>query len=109
MADLGRLKGKGFLVIGRAGLDLYADPPGTPVERGADFTPPGGFLAKSLRVFADRMRRGTCNLSTDDAVRRFCINELDRIGIDRRFVRAWAAARNSLSRCALRRERSHSR
>ena len=33
MANLDRLHGKAFLVIGRAGMDLYADPPGTRSRR----------------------------------------------------------------------------
>jgi len=32
MADLSRLRGRIFLAIGRAGMDLYADPPGTRIE-----------------------------------------------------------------------------
>ena len=32
MDGLGRLDGRNFLVIGRAGMDLYADPPGTRTE-----------------------------------------------------------------------------
>ena len=32
MAALTRLADRNFLIIGRAGMDLYADPPGTPIE-----------------------------------------------------------------------------
>jgi len=100
MADLGRLKGKGFLVIGRAGLDLYADPPGTPVEQAKSFSSALG--GSSANIAAGLCRLG-CDAAlvtcvSDDAVGRFCLNELDRYGIDRRFVRAVGGeARNSLA------------
>ena len=100
MADLGRLKGKGFLVIGRAGLDLYADPPGTPLEEALTFTSALG--GSSANIAAGLCRLG-CDAAlvtcvSDDAVGRFCLNELDRYGIDRRFVRAVGGeARNSLA------------
>ena len=38
MADLTRLRGQRFLIIGRAGQDFYADPPGTRLEEATRFT-----------------------------------------------------------------------
>ena len=32
MADLDRIKGNNFVIIGRAGMDFYPDPPGTKTE-----------------------------------------------------------------------------
>lgn len=53
MKDLARLHGKGFLVIGRAGMDLYADPPGTRLEDALQFTAAlGGSSANSPPVYA---------------------------------------------------------
>lgn len=100
MADLERLKGKRFLVIGRAGMDLYADPPGTPIEEATRFISALG--GSSANIAAGLTRQG-CEASlvtrvSDDAVGRFCAGQLDAYGIDRRFVSLEASeARNSLA------------
>lgn len=100
MADLERLKGKSFLVIGRAGMDFYADPPGTRLERATTFTAALG--GSSANIAAGLTRLG-CDAAivtcvSDDAVGRFCINQLDAFGIDHRFVRTEGGeARNSLA------------
>lgn len=100
MAELARLAGRRFLVIGRAGMDLYADPPGTRVEEATQFTAALG--GSSANIAVALMRQGcaaallTC--VSDDAVGRFCLTQLDRYGIDRRHVRAVGGeARNSLA------------
>lgn len=100
MAGLARLSGRNFLVIGRAGMDLYADPPGTKVEEATRFTTALG--GSSANIAAALVRQGckaalvTC--VSDDAVGRFCLNQLDSYGIDRSHVRAVSGeARNSLA------------
>ena len=92
--------GNRFLVIGRAGMDVYADPPGTPIETAARFTAALG--GSSANIAAALCRQGaraallTC--VSDDAVGRFALAELDRYGIDRSLVRAVGGeARNSLA------------
>jgi 5-dehydro-2-deoxygluconokinase len=94
------LGGNRFLVIGRAGMDLYADPPGTPIETAAAFTSALG--GSSANIAAALTRQGaeaallTC--VSDDAVGRFALAELERYGIDRSFVRTVGGeARNSLA------------
>jgi 5-dehydro-2-deoxygluconokinase len=100
MADLARLSGRSFLVIGRAGMDLYADPPGTRLEEAMNFTAALG--GSSANIAAALVRQGckaalvTC--VSDDAVGRFCLGQLDAIGIDRSHVRSVAGeVRNSLT------------
>lgn len=100
MADLARLSGRSFLVIGRAGMDLYADPPGTRLEEAMNFTAALG--GSSANIAAALVRQGckaalvTC--VSDDAVGRFCLGQLDAIGIDRSHVRSVAGeVRNSLA------------
>lgn len=100
MADLARLSGQNFLVMGRAGMDLYADPPGTRIEDATRFTAALG--GSSANIAAGLVRQGckaallTC--VSDDAVGRFCSAQLDHYGIDRSHVRAVAGeARNSLA------------
>lgn len=100
MADLARLAGRDFLVIGRAGMDLYADPPGTPLEEATAFTTALG--GSSANIAAGLCRQG-CRAALvtrlpDDAAGRFCRNQLAAYGIDAQFVTtAEAPARASLA------------
>ena len=100
MGSLSQLGAKPCLVIGRAGMDLYADPPGTPIEEATRFTTALG--GSSANIAVALMRAGgkaallTC--VSDDAVGRFCVAQLDHYGIDRTHVRSIAGeARNSLA------------
>ncbi|MCU0903346.1 MAG: 5-dehydro-2-deoxygluconokinase [Tabrizicola sp.] len=100
MADLSRLAGRRLLVIGRAGMDLYADPPGTKVEEATRFVAHLG--GSSANIAAALVRQGceaallTC--VADDAVGRFCLAQLDAYGIERTHVRRVAGeVRNSLA------------
>jgi 5-dehydro-2-deoxygluconokinase len=100
MADLARLAGRNFLVIGRAGMDLYADPPGTRVEDATQFTAALGGSSANIAVALTRQgcRAALVTCVSDDAVGRFCLNQLDAYGIDRTHVRAVAGEeRNSLA------------
>jgi 5-dehydro-2-deoxygluconokinase len=89
-----------ILVIGRAGMDLYADPPGAEIETATRFEACLG--GSSANIAAGVARQGgaaalvTC--VSDDAVGRFALAALDRFGIDRRHVRSVAGeARTSLA------------
>jgi 5-dehydro-2-deoxygluconokinase len=100
MADLGRLRTGTVLVIGRAGMDLYADPPGTRIEEAARFTAALGGSAANIAAALVRQggRAALVTCVSDDAVGRFCLGQLDHYGIDRRHVRAVGGeARNSLA------------
>ena len=100
MMDLSRLRGRGFVVIGRAGMDLYADPPGTPLERATRFEAALGGSAANIAA-------GLCKLGceaalvtclSEDAVGRWCLGQLAAYGVDSRHVRAVAGeARSSLA------------
>ncbi|MBA4349726.1 MAG: 5-dehydro-2-deoxygluconokinase [Rhodobacter sp.] len=100
MATLSRLSGRNFLVIGRAGMDLYADPPGTRTEDATRFTTALG--GSSANIAVGLVKQGcqaallTC--ISDDAVGRFCRAELTRYGVDHTHVRAVPGeVRNSLA------------
>lgn len=100
MTKVLRNDGSGFLVIGRAGMDLYADPPGTEIENATQFTAALG--GSSANIAAGLCRQGgkaaLVTSVSDDAVGRFCIGQLKAYGIDARFVRAVGGeARNSLA------------
>ncbi len=100
MGDLARLGGRSFLVIGRAGMDLYADPPVTRIEQATQFTAALGGSSANIAVALTRQgcRAALVTCVSDDAVGRFCLHQLDSYGIDRAHVRAVAGeVRNSLA------------
>ncbi|OAN79559.1 5-dehydro-2-deoxygluconokinase [Jannaschia sp. EhC01] len=95
-----RLRGKNFLIIGRAGMDLYPDPPGTRTEDATQFFTCLGGSSANIGVAITKLG-GRASLVTrvaDDAIGRFCCNQLDHYGIDRTHVHAQGGeARNSLA------------
>ena len=100
MTDLSRLAGRRFLVIGRAGMDLMPDPPGTAIETAGRFVSALGGSSANIAVALTRQgcRAALVTCVSDDAVGRFCLAELDRYGVDRTHVRAVGGeARNSLA------------
>jgi 5-dehydro-2-deoxygluconokinase len=100
MESLSQLGAKPCLVIGRAGMDLYADPPGTAIEEATRFTTALGGSSANIAVALTRAGGKAALLTcvSDDAVGRFCLAQLDHYGIDRTHVRSIAGeARNSLA------------
>jgi 5-dehydro-2-deoxygluconokinase len=77
-----------FLVLGRAGMDLYADPPGTRIEEATGFVAHLGGSAANIAVALARQGAAADLLTrvSDDAVGRFCLAQLDRYGIGRTHV-----------------------
>ncbi len=89
-----------FLVIGRAGMDFYADPPGTRLEDGAQWVSALG--GSSANIAAAICRQGgqaalvTC--VSDDPVGTWVTNQLAQYGVEIDHVRRVAGeARNSLA------------
>lgn len=76
------------LVLGRSGMDLYADPPGTEIPQATRFVSHLGGSAANIAVALTRQGAKTALLTrlSDDAVGRFCLAQLDAYGIDRRLV-----------------------
>ena len=75
---LDSLKKNSFVIIGRAGMDFYADPPGTEVEHATKFiTALGG---SSANIAAAITRQGgkaaLVTAVSDDAVGRYVLNQL---------------------------------
>lgn len=100
MADLSRLSGNNFVIIGRAGMDFYADPPGAETEHAAQFvTALGGSsanIAAAICKHGGRASLVTC--VSDDAIGRFALNQLDHYGVGRTHVRSVGGEyRNSLA------------
>ncbi|ABD54336.1 5-dehydro-2-deoxygluconokinase [Jannaschia sp. CCS1] len=95
-----KLRGNNFVIIGRAGMDLYPDPPGTRTEDATHFFTCLGGSSANIGVAITKLG-GKASLVTrvaDDAIGRFCCNQLDLYGIDRTHVIAQGGqARNSLA------------
>jgi 5-dehydro-2-deoxygluconokinase len=77
-----------FLVLGRAGMDLYADPPGTRIEEARSFASHLGGSAANIAVALARQGAQADLLTrvSDDAVGRFCLSQLDHYGVGRTHV-----------------------
>lgn len=100
MINLNRLAGNSFVVMGRAGMDFYPEPAGARIEQASSFVSALG--GSSANICAAITRQGgaaalvTC--VSDDAIGRYCLNQLDVYGIDRRHVRSVGGEyRNSLA------------
>lgn len=100
MTDLTRLAKNTFVIIGRAGMDMYPDPPGTKTEEATQFYACLGGSSANIGV-AIKKHGGRSALVTsvsDDSIGRFCLNELDKYGVDRTHVKSVGGeARNSLA------------
>jgi len=79
-----RLRKNRFVVLGRVGMDLYADPIGTPVHQAQTFRAAIGGSAGNIAVALARQGASAALLSrvSADAVGRYCREELARYGVD---------------------------
>jgi 5-dehydro-2-deoxygluconokinase len=89
-----------FVVFGRAGMDMFADPPGTKSEDAEVFH--SGLGGSSANIAAGLCKLGSSaalvTSVSDDAVGRFCLNQLARYGVDATHVRSVGGEfRNSLA------------
>jgi 5-dehydro-2-deoxygluconokinase len=100
MGDLSKLRGGHFVIIGRAGMDFYPDPPGTKTEEATNFFACLGGSSANIGVAINKHGGRTALVTSvaDDAIGRFCLNELDKYGIDRTHVKSVGGEyRNSLA------------
>jgi 5-dehydro-2-deoxygluconokinase len=100
MADLARLQGGNFVIIGRAGMDFYPEPPGTKTEHASHFFACLGGSSANIGVAIVKLggRADLVTCVSDDAIGRFALNELDKYGVGRAHVRSVGGeARNSLA------------
>lgn len=91
---------KRFVVFGRAGMDMYADPPGVKSEDAETFK--SGLGGSSANISVGLCKFGSeASLVTsvsDDAVGRYCLNQLRNYGVDATHVRSVGGEfRNSLA------------
>jgi 5-dehydro-2-deoxygluconokinase len=95
-----RILENNFLVLGRAGLDLYADPPGKKLEEALSFTAALGGSAANIAAAITRLGGKAALISTlsDDAVARHIYRQLKHYEIDAHYVSiAKGEARSSLA------------
>ena len=79
-----QIKKNNFLIIGRAGIDIYPDPPGTKTEDANNFVTHLGGSSANIAVELTKLG-GNCNLLTrvsDDALGRLAINQLKKYNIN---------------------------
>jgi 5-dehydro-2-deoxygluconokinase len=81
-----------FLVLGRAGMDLYADPPGARTEEAMRFTSALGGSAANIAAGIVRLGGAASLVTTlsDDAVGRYVSRQLSSYGVDTSHV-GWAS------------------
>ncbi len=100
MTDLSRIDRNDFVIVGRAGMDFYPDPPGTKTEEASHFFACLGGSSANIGVAITR-HGGKAALVTsvsDDAIGRFALNQLAHYGIDATHVKSVGGeARNSLA------------
>ncbi|UCH74438.1 MAG: 5-dehydro-2-deoxygluconokinase [Rhodospirillales bacterium] len=100
MTDLARIARNNFVIIGRAGMDLYPEPPGTKTEEATQFFACLGGSSANIGVAITR-HGGAAALVTsvaDDAIGRFSVNQLTNYGIDTKHVKSVGGeARNTLA------------
>jgi len=100
MTDLSRISRNDFVIVGRAGMDFYPDPPGTKTEEATQFFACLGGSSANIGVAITR-HGGKAALVTsvsDDAIGRFALNQLAHYGVDATHVKSVGGeARNSLA------------
>lgn len=94
------IRQKRFVVFGRAGMDMFADPVGVKSEHADTFRADLG--GSSANICAGLVKLGAqaalVTSVSDDAIGRFCLNRLAHYGVDTRHVRAVGGeARTSLA------------
>ena len=100
MQVLEGIKQKNFLVIGRVGMDMCPEPVGAAIEDATTMmVAMGGSsanIAAGLVKFG--MKASLLTRVSDDAVGRYCVNQLDHYGVDATHVKPVAGEfRNSLA------------
>lgn len=89
-ALLNAIAGNRFAVLGRAGMDLFAAPPGTRSEHADTFSADVGGSSANICVGLSKLGSHAALVTSvsDDAVGRFCVNRLRHYGVDTSHVRA---------------------
>ena len=86
---ISKIKSNNFLLIGRAGIDIYPDPPGTKTEHAKKFVTHLGGSSANMGVELTKFG-GKCSLLTrvsNDALGKLALNQLDFYGIKTNLIK----------------------
>ena len=86
---ISKIQKNNFLLIGRAGVDIYPDPPGTKTENAKNYVTHLGGSSANMGVQLTN-HGGSCSLLTrvsNDALGKFILNQLDYYGVKRNLVK----------------------
>ena len=100
MQVLEGIKQKNFLVIGRVGMDMCPEPAGAAIEDATTMMVAMGGSSANIAAGLVKlgMKASLLTRVSDDAVGRYCVNQLDHYGVDATHVKPVAGEfRNSLA------------
>ena len=82
-------KDKPILILGRAGMDLYPDPPGTKTEEAVNFFAALGGSSANIAVALSRQGFSTALATriSDDAIGRYVTSQLQAYGVNTNYIR----------------------
>ena len=86
---ISKIKLNNFLLIGRAGVDIYPDPPGTKTENAKNFVTHLGGSSANMGVELTKFG-GVCTLLTrvsNDALGKLVLNQLDIYGVKKDLIK----------------------
>ena len=86
---ISKIQKNNFLLIGRAGVDIYPDPPGTKTENTNKYVTHLGGSSANMGVQLTKYG-GSCSLLTrvsNDSLGKFALNQLDYYGVKRDLVK----------------------
>ena len=86
---ISKIQKNNFLLIGRAGVDIYPDPPGTKTENANNYVTHLGGSSANMGVQLTKYG-GLCSLLTrvsNDALGKFVLNQLDHYGVKRNLIK----------------------
>ena len=86
---ISKIQQNNFLLIGRAGVDIYPDPPGTKTENAKNYVVHLGGSSANMGVQLTKYG-GKCSLLTrvsNDALGKFVLNQLDYYGVKKNLIK----------------------
>ncbi len=86
---ISKIQKNNFLLIGRAGVDIYPDPPGTKTENAKKYVTHLGGSSANMGVQLTKYG-GSCSLLTrisNDALGKFVLNQLDFYGVKKSLIK----------------------
>ncbi len=84
-----KIKQNKFLIIGRAGVDIYPDPPGVKIENAKKYVTYLGGSSANIAVAISKLG-GKCDIFTtvpDDALGNYALNQLNNYGVGTKLIK----------------------